>query len=382
MAQEQQDAYFESLSFMQNEEYEKAILLAERFLQTQANDADFNLLLAELYINVGLIEKAKTVYIAVEDKYPLESFYGQAVCAAANMNLKETLIFLDQYFNTSHHAFRSEIISNEAFAGVSDEAEWKAFWNRIHFSKKEQSLDEIIYNINADNFFEAIELSQNLLKERESHLAYYYLAMANSKLGYNNLALKNIRKALKIKVNEEKYLCLYARVLQDMEQYENATQAWTNCIDENNLKPNYYLQRAISANNSENFKLAHQDLTLYRKYFVNNDSAQYMFAVVSMNIERYWDAIQAYNILIERTTSKKEYFNDRGFCFYTLEEWRPAMHDFQMSLDINPVQGEVWYMAGICAYWMNDKEKACFLLKKAVHYNYPEAQIALQKYCR
>lgn len=376
------DSYFSVLAFAERGDVYTAIMQAEKYLSENEQQYELSLLLADLYLITGDINKAEAAFTTAKDKYLSEYYYGMAKCAALNSDVDLTIEFLNNYFDGNSKYFRHQVISDTSFNFVKSDKKWLEFWNNRQFSRTNSTIDEIARMIKMGDNFEAILLADNFLSKSDNHNIYYYRALAN----YNNMdykpALKDINKAISIRKNEYDYWKLQAIIEMALKRDANALISWNRVLDLNELDAEAYLYRAIAANNSGNFYQAHDDLLLYTKHFQHCDSAQYMFVVVSMNIERYWDAIQSLNILIDKDPSQVKYFNDLGECFFNLTDWRPALYNLMMSLDIDPTQGDIWFKAAYCEYKLNNVDKACAYWRKAVHYNNPEAQISLQKYCQ
>lgn len=381
-AQNKQEVYFSALSLFEMDADSDAFIILEEYLAHNPADAEVNLLLAQHYLQNGNIDQAEHAFALAQEKYNAESLLGLSICAASNDDVGMVVDFLQKYFETADAKLPSIVLSMPEFNSINNTKEWQLFRNNLFVTKMEEKLGEIVYNLNAENYFDAILLSNQILSSGKNHKVYYYRALASFYLADYRSALRDIKNAIEIKSHELAYFQLEAEIEFAMEKFDESEVSWSKCIEQNNLIPDYYLQRAQAANNSGNYKQAHQDLSLYCNYFQQNDTAQYFFAIVSMNLERYWDAIVAFNVLIDRNPSEFRYLNNRADCFYTVEEWIPAINDFQLSLDINPLQPEIWYKAGYCALGLNDKEKACFYWQKSAHYNYADAQTALYQYCR
>jgi tetratricopeptide (TPR) repeat protein len=381
-SQDFRDTYFSVLAFAERGDVYTAILQAEKYFEENEQQYELSLLLADLYLKTDNIDKAENTYAKLQLKYPSEFYYGMAKCAAYNSEIDLTIEYLKKYFDSNGKYLRHQVISDTSFNFVKSDNKWREFWNKQNFSKTNKAIDEIAYRIKMNDYFEAINLADVFLSNSESHKVYYYRALAN----YNNKdykqALKDINKAINVRSKEYDYWRLQSLIEMALKRDANAFSSWSKVLDLNELDAEAYLYRAISANNSGKYYQAHDDLLLYTKHFQHRDSAQYMFVVVSMNIERYWDAIQSLNILIDKDPSQIKYFNDLGDCFYKLSDWRPALYNFMMSLDINPAQGDIWFKAAYCEYEMSNIENACSYWHRAARYNYPEAQISLQKYCR
>lgn len=381
-SQDFRDKYFSVLASAERGDVYTAIMQAERYLTENEQQYELNLLLADLYLKTGDIAKAEITYNALNEQYPSEYYYGMAKCAAFKSNVDLTIEYLKKYFDNNGQYLRHQVISDTSFNFVKSDDKWREFWRNQQFGKLYTSLDEIARMIKMDDNFEAINLADQYLSKSENHNLYYYRALAN----YNNKdykqALKDINKAISMRNRNYDYWRLQSLIEMALKRDANAFTSWSKVLDLNELDAEAYLYRAIAANNSGKYYQAHDDLLLYTKHFKHCDSVQYMFVIVSMNIERYWDAIQSLNILIEKDPSQIKYFNDLGECFFRITDWQPALYSFMMSLDINPVQGNIWFKAANCEYQLNNVENACSYWHKAAHYNYPEAQLSLQKYCK
>jgi tetratricopeptide (TPR) repeat protein len=125
-----------------------------------------------------------------------------------------------------------------------------------------------------------------------------------------------------------------------------------------------------------------EDMNLYLKYFPSNDEAIYRKGMIQYENGSYLNAIQSFNEALKLEQGKAEYYFARGKTYASTGTIRYADKDMSMALDLDPLNGEIWYEKGLVSEKLGDLTAACHCYSKAFQYGIFEARDLLDTNCR
>lgn len=374
---EHQSAYFSALNRIENENIESAI----NQLKDYSDCIECKELLAELYYENGNSLKAVALYKELALIKPSNSYFMLAVIYASMGFAEEGVAYLESYFEYKNPKFYSEIISQTEFDIINSSAIWSKFWESNRYSTNDLKLEEAAYLISQEDYNEAVVILENLNYPKRSDLSNYLLAKVYFEQGSMPLASKYIDLSLEKNSDFIKALELSYEVAEIVGDYSKCNKITQLLLKENQYNPDYILMQAKSSNNLGNFGEADKYVKMYLQAFPDNEEAKFTHVKILINWQDYRNALISLNELLEKNTSKYEYFTTRGDIYYLMESWYFASNDYSMSLDIKPKQADAYYHYGMCAYHMNDQKKACNAWRKAAKMKNKEAAKMLFQEC-
>jgi tetratricopeptide (TPR) repeat protein len=120
---------------------------------------------------------------------------------------------------------------------------------------------------------------------------------------------------------------------------------------------------------------------LYLNYFPEDDSAFYRKGLIQFQNGKYLDAIQSFNKSLDLNSGKAAYYFARGRTYAVTGTTRYAEKDMAMALDLDPLNGEIWFEKGKLAESLGTWENACHCYRKAFQYGVFEAGELINKRC-
>ncbi len=375
---QEKELYFSALSEYRNGNLNNAL----QILSENVDSEHFIELTARIYYEQSNYSAAIREYHRLSDFNPSEAYYMLSSVYARMAYDKESVYYLEKHFRYPDPVSMTKINLNRNFDNISRSREWREFWEKPRYTKSRELIDEAEYLVNQGRDLESLRLLSSIrassLSDRQNYLtarAYFNLRDKNSALHHLNLAInKNRRKT--------EYYELRLNIYEQMQQDAQALEDIRKIVSLNPYNPDYLVLKAKIENNNKNYTIAAEDIELYLKYFPLDTEALYYLAVVRSNMELYSDALIIYNKLIDIDKSMPEYYNGRADIYYFFEQWRFAILDYTMSLDIKPRQPEVYYNLGWCRFKMNDMPKACNSWKHAARLGNRDAAVQIQRHCR
>jgi tetratricopeptide (TPR) repeat protein len=162
---------------------------------------------------------------------------------------------------------------------------------------------------------------------------------------------------------------------------EYAVEGLTRVIRQEPERFEAYLQRAEALSLEGDLDGALSDMDLYLLYFPKSDSALYRKGLIQFRHGKYLDAIQSFNRSLELNQGVADYFFARGRTYAATGTTRYAVRDMSMALDLDPLNGEIWYEKGKLDDQMGIRETACFCYRKAFQYGIFEAGELINARC-
>jgi Flp pilus assembly protein TadD len=104
--------------------------------------------------------------------------------------------------------------------------------------------------------------------------------------------------------------------------------------------------------------------------------------MIQFNHGRYLGAIQSFNKALSLDKGKAEYYFARGRTYAATGTTMYAEKDMSMALDLDPLNGQIWYEKGKLAEKLGTIENACFCYRKAFQYGIYEAGELLNQRCQ
>lgn len=374
---QQQDLFYQILTDVKNNPQTDII---ENYASQIKNDE----LLAE---NLALAldteeEKLAAFDIAALHQNSIWASLYLARKAALQNDDKTACAFLTKHMSSKNRALRSEIRSYSDFDPIRNSSEWKNLWNHNFYSSADLNYESTLNYYNNTHYQWALETINPLIQKYPSQHLYYALrAEIYLKLEQAQQAIRDIETSL-------------SKYNRNADYYMIAAEAYAETG--NNKKSRTALKSAEKINpynftaKKRQIKIAQQigaqDILIQfasaYAAFTDDIESLYMIAEAEQKRGNHTDAIVLMNKVLKKSTSKAEYFIVRADAFMATRSWTNAMKDYAMALDINPNLPQVYINYGICRLENGDREGACYLWKRALHYKHSEANQYLYKYCK
>jgi tetratricopeptide (TPR) repeat protein len=379
----QTDHYLAGCACMAEGLYDSALFHLEEALHQNPGKS-------ELYYQLGIARFALKDYPAARDAFyesekrskGLGSFY----LAKSEIRLNHTqqaLKYLRIHLSSRYKRSESEILLDEDISTLEGLPGWQELWNEKRwYSTLDSEFQDAMFLKNQGDYLEAINMLNNLEKQGykksivQGEKAAIYQALGNLKASRSEL-----QSAVKSDVRNLDALQQLAVMQTSDGDAEEAVEGLSRVIRQEPERFEAYLQRAEARSQADDLNGALSDMDLYLTYFPKSDSALYRKGLIQFRHGKYLDAIQSFNGSLELNKGKANYFFARGRTYAATGTTRYAERDMSMALDLDPLNGEIWYEKGKLDDQMGNRETACYCYRKAFQYGIFEAGELVNSRC-
>ncbi len=239
-----------------------------------------------------------------------------------------------------------------------------------------QALNRAVSAYKAGRFVEAERICQQIISAKHDFFdALYLLAVVQSSLGQNDLALENFERALALRPDYAQAYYNRGVTLRELKRPEEALASFDRVLA---LDPSH----PEASNNRGN---ALRDLNLYEEALASFDhaltvrpsyaKALYNRGVTLQELRRYDEALASFDRVLTIKPDYAEAFNNRGAALKELRRYDEALASFDKALALSPNYSQAHYNRGVTLQELNQFDEALASYDKAlaIEPNYAEA---------
>lgn len=380
----QADPYLSGRACMRSGAYDAALGHLEQALQQNPGDA-------EIYYNLGIANFHLHNYPAAKDAFyeaekrrkGMGSFY-LAKCEIKLNHPQQALKYLRIHLDSRYKKSESEILLDEDLSTLDGMPEWQQLWNeKTWYTARDQAFHEAMYLKKQGDYLEAIN-QLNVLEEQGYKRSEVFTekALIYGELGNRRASRSALKSAVKSDVRNLDALQQLAVMQTADGDAEEAVEELNRVLRQDPARFEAYMQRADARSLAGDLEGALADMDLFLIYFPENDSAIYRKGLIQFDHGLYLDAIQSFNRSLALNSGVAAYFLARGRTYALTGTTRYAEKDMSMALDLDPLNGEVWYEKGELADRLGNVSDACHCYQKAYQYGIFEAGEMISNRCR
>ena len=380
----QYDPYLSGRAYMDAGMYDSAQFHLERALEQNPGSSDLYYQLGVAHFTLKNYPDARDAFYETEKRRKgMGSFY----LAKSEIRLshpQQALKYLRTHLSSRYKKSESEILLDEDISTLDGMPGWQELWNEKRwYNSRDKEFQDAMFLKSQGDYLEAINMLNKLEKQGyktsvvESEKAAIYQELGNTKASRS--ALKSAVKSDVRNLDALQQLALMQLADGDAEE---AVEGLNKVIRQDPARFEAYMQRAEAQSQVGDLSAALSDMELYLTYFPENDSAIYRKGLIQFEHGLYLDAIQSFNRTLALDKSKAEYYFARGRTYAATGTTRYAEKDMSMALDLDPLNGDIWYEKAKLAYQLGNVESACYCYQKAFQYGIYEAGEEINKRCK
>lgn len=379
----QTDHYLSGRACMAGELYDSALFHLEKALQQNPGKTELFYQLGISYFTVKNYPAARDAFYETEKRRKgMGSFY----LAKSEIRLnhpQQALKYLRIHLSSRYKKSESDILLDEDISTLDGLPGWQQLWNEKRwYTTRDKEFQDAMFLKSQGDYLEAINRLNNLEKQGykrsvvQSEKAAIYQELGNMKASRSAL-----KSAVKSDVRNLDALQQLAAVQAAEGDAEEAVEGLNRVIRQEPARFEAYIQRAEARSQAGDLTGALTDMELYLTYFPGNDSALYRQGLIQYQHGKYLDAIQSFNKSLSLNKGEAAYFFARGRTYAATGTTRYAEKDMSMALDLDPLNGEIWYEKGKLADQLGNGSSACHCYRKAFQYGIFEAGELINKKC-
>ena len=371
----QSDPYLSGRASMINGSLDSALNFLEDALQKNPGDAELYFHLGEVYFGLQNYPAARDAFYECEKRRKGKGSFYLAKCEAKLNHEQQALKYLRIHLSSRYKRSESDILLDEDLSGLQGLAGWQQLWNEKRwYSDPDQEYQQAVYLKKQGDFLEAINLLNKLEKQGYKRSTIQTeKALIYQELGNMKAASSSLKSAVKSDIRNLDAWQHLARLQTAAGDAEDALPGLDRVIRQDPARFDAYIMRAEARSQTGDLSGALEDMDLYLTYFPVDDSAIYLKGRIQYNHGKYLDAIKSFNRSLALDSGKPEYYFGRGRTYAATGTTRYAERDMSMALDLDPLNGEIWFEKGKLAEQRGDRLDACYCYQKAFQYGIFEA---------
>ena len=380
----QEDHYLAGRAYMEEEKYDSALFHMEKALAQNPGKA-------ELYYQLGLIHFTLKQYPAARDAFyeteKRRKGMGSFFLSKSEIRLshpQQALKYLRVHLSSRYKRSESEILLDEDISTLEGSPGWQGLLEeKKWYTSRDKEFQDAMFLKSQGDYLEAINLLNSLEKQGyEKSLVQNEKASIYLELGNLKASRSALKSAVKSDVrNLDALQQLAVMQIADGDE-EEAIEGLNKVIRQEPARFKAYLQRADAFSQAGQLSAALSDMDLYLSYFPENDSAIYRKGMIQFKHGKYLDAIQSFNRSLALNQGESAYYYARGLTYAATGTTRYAEKDMSMALDLDPMNGEIWFEKGKLDEQLGNRQSACHCYQKAYQYGIFEAGELMNMKCQ
>jgi tetratricopeptide (TPR) repeat protein len=379
----QSDPYLLGRASMIHGSPDSAAIFLKEALSAKPGDAELYFHLGEALFQQQNFPAARDSFYECEKRRKGRGSFYLAKCEVKLNHKQQALKYLRIHLSSRYKRSETEILLDEDLTTLQGMSGWQELWNEKRwYSNPDTDFQQAMYLKNQGDFLDAINLL-NLL-EKQGYKRSRVLtekAIIYEELGNLKAARSSLKSAVKSDSRNLDAKQLLARMQTSDGDAEEAVEGLNWVIRQDPARFDAYIQRAEALSLSGDLPAALEDMDLYLNYFPEDDSAIYLKGMMQLSHSKYLDAMQSFNKSLSLNSGKSEYYYGRGLTYAATGTIRYAQRDMSMALDLDPLNGEIWYEKAQLDEQMGKISDACHCYRKAYQYGVFEAGEHITRKC-
>jgi tetratricopeptide (TPR) repeat protein len=313
---------------------------------------------------------------------PFSGEYGLSRIYALKGNAATALYHLEMNLNSSFRKSEKEIMLDPAFGPIENKSEWRQFWKKEWYSITEKSISEIEYYISSGNIDESKAVLSELKKSYQNNDDILYAeALINLSSGKYTEVIKSISELINVNPENEKYLRILAKAQAGASNPAGASVAYTQLLDIGIADADLLILRADCYRKTGETDKALTDIKEYLELYPENKAAISLAGKVEAGSGDNLKAIEYFSKNLKLHPNDPECYIDRANSYFVSKSWDWAIKDYTMSLDLKPVNSDIWLNKGIALLNLGKEEDACHDFRKSLSQGNKRAADYISRVC-
>lgn len=366
---------------IENGKYNLAIQICNEALAS-TGDYRYLLLRAEAFLETGDTKSALADFSGANQIVSSSGDYGLATSYALSGMSDLAVACLERHLKSSFKKSEKEILLDPVFINIETSDAWKNLWKTDWYTQIEKGLSEVEYLVESRRLSEAGEVEEGLrsLYSDKPELLYIQgiIRMAE---GNRKEALSYFRRSIDKGLNSFNVWSDYIDCLMDRGDFSAAVSVAADAILTFPEEPVFLFSRVVALRLSGDEGEALKGIKLFLGVFPDDEEAILLAGQISYDIRAFPESLKYLSRNIANNPGNPNYFNERARVYSATGSWEFAVSDYSMALDLDPTNGETWYLKGISLMKIGKERDGCRDLKMALKYGFKKASAEISKNC-
>ncbi len=380
----QTDPYLAGRACLEQELYDSALVHFEEALRQRPGETDLYLYLGKTYFALRNYPAARDAFYEVEKRKKGMGSYYLAKSEIKLNHPQQALKYLRIHLSSRYKLPEAAILLDEDLSTLEGSSGWQQLWNEKEwYSRGDRKYQQALFLKDQGDYLEAINLLNELDKQGYSRSKVRAVKAAiYAELDNRKASRSELKAAVKSDVRNLDAVQQLALIQVAEGNVQEALTGLNRVIRQDPARFDAWLQRAGARSMMGDLSGAMEDMERYLTYFPEDHEALYKKGMIQYENRKYLDAIQSFNRALALEKGNAQYYFARGMTYAATGTTRYAEKDMSMALDLDPLNGEIWFEKGKLADQMGNRVHACHCYQKAYQYGVFEAGDLLNKNCR
>ncbi len=366
---------------IENGKYGLAIQICNEALAS-GSDYRYLLLRAEAFLGSGEVKNALSDFAGANQIVPFSGDYGMATCYSVTGNSDLAVACLERHLQSPFKKSERDILLDPAFNNIETSDPWKRLWKKNWYTQLEKGLSEVEYLVENGRLSEAREVEERLRSVYSDKPGLYYIqGIVRMAEGNEKDAIFFFKRSIDEGFNSIDLWSDYIDCLMTSGNFSSAAVTAIDAISSFPEEPSLLIRRAEALRLMGDRSKAVETIDYFLDIFPDDEEAIKLAGQVSYEIKAYPESLRYFSRNIANHPGNPECFNERARVYYATGSWEFAVSDYSMSLDLDPVNGEIWYLKGLTLLKMGRNREGCRDLKMALKYGFKKASAEISRNC-
>lgn len=345
-------------------------------------DSKLLIMRAEAFIDLKLFDKAAADLNTANIMTAGSATYELARVYALKGDRTRSLGYLEAHFTTPYKRSEKEIMLDDAFAGISNSPEWRAFWKKERYNGLERGISEVEFYLATGNIVEAAEILNTLQAEYPDYPGTLFAkAMLRNSEGSFSESVKLISQLTEEYPENIKYLSLLADGQMKSGNNAGASVTFGKIIGIGVSDATVLLKRAACFMETGEYDRSMNDVDKYLSYYPGSRDALRQAGRIKTRSGDNLGSIGYFSENVKIHPDDPLCYSDRANSYFSARSWDLAIRDYSMSLDLDPLNAEAWLNKGIAVVNIGKPEDACHDFRRALSLGNKKATSYISRYC-
>jgi len=381
-AQIEDDHYLAGLANLQRKEFKKTVSEFDKAIELVSNKYHYYLKRGEAYFWLGEYLKAKEDF---NEASQLERYSGSLGLAMTYAKIGDTdlaIRHLEDHLLSQFRVSEKTIKLNKAFESIENSRKWVELWKKRWYNSFEKLEQEVDYLTKTAQYPEALDLVEVYISKYPDKAGAYALkGRINYAQGKIREAEVNFTKAISMDSENPDFRKRRADVYIKSENFPMAVKDISNALRSDPSMFNLYIKRAGLYHRINAGDKALADLIRYLDYFPADEEALHLCGKIYIDQGKYYSALKYFSINVENHSENPRSFIDRADAYVLSENYKYAIMDYGMALDLDPANPATWLNRGKVYIITGNNKQACYDLTRAVRLKSREGVKLYKEYC-
>ena len=366
-AQVEKNHYLAGLANLQRKEFKQAVAEFDKAIEAKSNINLYYIKRGEAYFYLGKYKKAIDNFTRASQ---IERYSGSLGLAITYAKMKDTdlaIRHLEDHLGSPFRVSEKSIKLNKAFESIENSRKWVELWRKRWYNSFEKLEQEIDYLSKTAHYPEALELIEVYISKYPDNAGAYALkGRINYAQGNIREAEVNFTKAISLDSENPDFRKRRADVYIKSGNFPIAVKDISYALKSDPSMFHLYIKRAGLYHRMDAGEKALTDLTLYLDYFPADEEALHLCGKIYIDQGKYYSALKYFSINVENHSENPRSFIDRADAYVLSENYKYAIMDYGMALDLDPINPATWISRGKVYIKTGNNKQACYDLTRAV----------------